>query len=78
MFPGGPSGIGTKTYRGRARVVSDAAGALERLELGDVMVAPFTGPAYNSVLPVLGALVIDSGGPMCHAAIVAREFGLSA
>ncbi|PZS01092.1 MAG: hypothetical protein DLM70_12580 [Chloroflexi bacterium] len=45
---------------------------------GDVLVAPFTGPAYNSILPILGALVVENGGSMCHAAIVAREFGLPA
>jgi len=43
-----------------------------------VLVAPFTGPAYNSILPILGALVVENGGSMCHAAIVAREFGLPA
>ena len=40
--------------------------------------APFTGPSYNSILPILGALVTDAGGTMCHAAIVAREFSLPA
>jgi phosphohistidine swiveling domain-containing protein len=52
--------------------------ALDRLEPGDVLIAPFTGPSYNSILPILGALVVDAGGPMCHAAIVAREFALPA
>jgi pyruvate,water dikinase len=27
---------------------------------------------------MLGALVVDAGGTMCHAAIVAREFALPA
>ena len=52
--------------------------AVEQLEPGDVLVAPFTGPSFNSLLPVLGALVVEEGGPVCHAAIVAREFGLPA
>ncbi len=72
------TGIGTEPYRGRARVVTDADDAIERLERGDVLVAPFTGPAYNSILPILGALVVENGGALCHAAIVAREFGLPA
>ena len=29
-------------------------------------------------LPVIGALVVEEGGALCHAAIVAREFGLAA
>ena len=43
-----------------------------------MLVAPFTGPSMNSLLPVIGALVVEEGGAMCHAAIVAREFGLPA
>ncbi len=72
------SGIGTATVRGRACVVSSVDDALAQLEPGDVLVAPFTGPAYNSLLPVIGGLVVEEGGPMCHAAIVAREFGIPA
>ena len=72
------TGIGSGTYRGTARVATSADDALERLQPGDVLVAPFTGPAYNSILPILGGLVVEAGGPMCHAAIVAREFGLPA
>jgi pyruvate,water dikinase len=71
-------GIGDRIYRGTARVVSGSDDALDRLEPGDVLVASFTGPAYNSLLPVLGGIVVEEGGPMCHAAIVAREFGLPA
>ena len=40
-------------------------------------VTPFTGPSVNSLLPVIGALVVEEGGAMCHAAVV-REFGLAA
>jgi pyruvate,water dikinase len=71
-------GVGTVAYRGVARVATSADDALDRLEPGDVLVAPFTGPSYNSILPILGALVVDAGGTMCHAAIVAREFSLPA
>ncbi len=71
-------GIGNQTYRGRARIVAGAMDALERLEPGDVLVAAFIGPSFNSILPLLGALVVEEGGPLCHAAIVAREFGLPA
>ena len=57
------TGIGTACYRGTARVVTDADDALDRLQPGDVLVARFTGPAYNSILPILGALVVETGGP---------------
>lgn len=71
-------GIGTDPYRGRACVVRDLMVAFDQLEPDDVLVAPFTGPSMNSLLPAIGALVVEEGGPVCHAAIVAREFGLTA
>jgi phosphohistidine swiveling domain-containing protein len=71
-------GIGDAPYSGRACVVRDLMLALDQLQPGDVLVAPFTGPSVNSLLPVIGALVVEEGGALCHAAIVAREFGLAA
>ncbi len=53
-------------------------GAFEKLQPGDVPIASFIGPSFNSILPMLGALVVEEGGALCHAAIVAREFGLPA
>ena len=71
-------GIGHTTYRGRTCVVRDLMLAFDQLEPGDVLVAPITGPSMNSLLPAIGALVVEEGGALCHAAIVAREFGLAA
>ncbi len=72
-------GVGASpgVYEGRARVIS-GPGDFERLEPGDVLVAAFTTPAYNVVLPLLGAVVTDRGGILSHPAIVAREFGIPA
>jgi phosphohistidine swiveling domain-containing protein len=72
------TGVGSQPYRGRARVVTDAVDALDKLQQGDVMIAAFTGPSFNSIVPVLGALVVEEGGALCHAAVVAREFDLPA
>jgi rifampicin phosphotransferase len=72
------TGIGEAPYRGRACVVHDVGDAVTRLEPGDVLVAAFTGPSFNSIMPIVGALVVEQGGPMCHAAIVARDFGVPA
>ena len=71
-------GIGDTIYRGRACVVRDLMVAFDQLEPGDVLIAPFTGPSVNSLLPAIGALVVEEGGALCHAAIVSREFGLTA
>jgi pyruvate,water dikinase len=43
-----------------------------------VLVTASTTPAFNVALPVVGAIVTDSGGILSHAAIVAREFGIPA
>jgi pyruvate,water dikinase len=64
-------------YEGRARLVLTPAD-FAKIERGDVLVARFTSPAYNVILPLLGALVTERGGLLSHAAIVAREYGIPA
>jgi phosphohistidine swiveling domain-containing protein len=71
-------GIGDEPYTGTARVVHDPAEALAAMEPGDIVVAPYTAPTYNSVLAMAGAIVTEEGGPLCHAAVIARELGLPA
>lgn len=71
-------GIGDAPYVGTARVVHDAAEALATMEPGDIVVAPYTAPTYNSVLSMAGAIVTEEGGLLCHAAVIARELGLPA
>ncbi|MEM9042691.1 MAG: PEP-utilizing enzyme [Actinomycetota bacterium] len=72
------TGIGTESYRGRARVVADADEALLRIEPGDVIVTRLTVPTFNSVLAVAGAVVTEHGGLLCHTAVIARELGIPA
>ncbi|MGH7921902.1 MAG: PEP-utilizing enzyme, partial [Candidatus Dormibacteraceae bacterium] len=62
---------------GIARIVCQPSD-FSRLRAGDVLVAPVTGPQYNVVLPLIGAVVTDRGGALSHPAIVAREFGIPA
>ncbi len=72
------TGIGTSSYIGRACVASSADEAIERLEPGDVLVVRATSPAFNAVLMIAGAVVTADGGPMSHAAVLARELGIAA
>lgn len=62
-------------YEGPARIIADAS-EFGRLQQGDVLVTRATAPYFNVVLPLLGAIVTDRGGQLCHAAIVAREYGI--
>jgi len=62
-------------YEGPARCVSSPA-EFDRIVRGDVLVTESTSEAFNILLPLLGALVTDSGGLLSHSAIVAREYGI--
>jgi len=70
-------GVGGGSYQGRARLALTPAD-FDDVEPGDVLVARTTSPAYNVLLPILGAVVTDRGGLLCHTAIVARELGIPA
>ena len=48
------------------------------LDQGDVLVAPTTGEAFNSMLHLVSAMVTDHGSFASHAAIVSREMGIPA
>lgn len=69
-------GIGQSVYRGRACVARDPGDALDRLQPGDVLVAFGTTPAYNMALSIAGAVVVEEGGLLSHAAVIARELDL--
>jgi len=62
-------------YEGPARRVSSSA-EFGRIVKGDVLVTESTTEAFNILLPLLGAIVTDSGGLLSHSAIVAREYGI--
>ena len=60
-----------------ARVVTDLADAA-RLRSGEILVAAATDPSGTSIIVNAAAVVLETGGPLSHAAIVAREFGIPA
>ena len=60
---------------GRVRVVSSLSEAGE-LGDGDVLVAHMTTPDWVPLMRRAAAIVTDSGGMTCHAAIVSRELGV--
>jgi rifampicin phosphotransferase len=62
-------------YEGPARRVSGPS-EFSRIQQGDVLVTESTTEAFNILLPLLGAIVTDSGGLLSHSAIVAREYGI--
>ena len=60
---------------GAARVLTSLADAAA-LGDGDVLVTHMTSPDWLPLLRRAAAIVTDSGGMTCHAAIVSRELGI--
>ncbi|MDO5053101.1 MAG: PEP/pyruvate-binding domain-containing protein [Pseudoclavibacter sp.] len=62
---------------GLARIVRGPA-EFELLRDGEVLLCPATDPAWTPLFALAGAVVAERGGPLSHAAIVAREYGIPA
>ena len=73
VISGTPASGGKRT--GTARLVLTPED-FSKVAPGDVLVARTTTPAYNVLLPLLGAVVTDRGGLLSHPAIVSREYGI--
>lgn len=72
------TGIGTTVVRGRACIASSPEEALDMVGPGDILVVASTTPAFNLVLSLAAGVVTAEGGPMSHAAVIARELGITA
>ncbi|MBM7790029.1 PEP/pyruvate-binding domain-containing protein [Tenggerimyces flavus] len=75
LLTGAPAASGRAT--GPVRVVlgtSDFA----TLRKGDILVCPYTNPAWTPLFHLAAAVVVDSGSVASHAAIIAREYGIPA
>lgn len=59
--------------RGRVRIVRPDT--IDDLQPGEILVAEVTDVGYTAAFCYAAAVVTELGGPMSHAAVVAREFG---
>src|SRR3546814_20305503 len=57
---------------------SDLLDDMNRVQPGDVLVADMTDPDWEPVMKRAAAIVTNRGGRTCHAAIIARELGVTA
>ncbi len=69
--------IGASVSQGRARVINDPS-QIQRFEEGDLLVTVRTDPDWEPILKKASGVVTDQGGRTCHAAIIAREMGITA
>jgi pyruvate,water dikinase len=65
------TGVSAGVVEGFVRVIEDPSFA--DVEPDEVLVAPVTDPSWSSIMFISSALVVDIGGVLSHAAVVARE-----
>ena len=71
---GSPASAGM--VEGCARVVRKLEAA--KLQKGEILVAPYTDPAWTPLFAIAAGVVTEVGGLMTHGAVVAREYGIPA
>jgi pyruvate,water dikinase len=69
-------GIGGGVGEGPVNILRTPDPAL--VSAGDVLVLRFADPGWTPLFPRAAAVVMEVGGIMCHAAVVARELGVPA
>lgn len=60
---------------GEVKIIHSPA-EIDRIEKGNVLVTEMTTPDYVPAMKKASAIVTDTGGRTCHAAIVSRELGI--
>ena len=66
--------VGTKIGAGKVCKITDPS-KLDLFNEGDVLVAETTSPDWEPIMKIASAIVTNTGGRTCHAAIVSRELG---
>ncbi|MBU2229511.1 hypothetical protein KJ810_03845, partial [Patescibacteria group bacterium] len=67
---------GNTAFPGKVRGIVrrvDEAEEMKKMKKGDILVSTSTNPQIISAMQKAGAIITDSGGITCHAAIVSRE-----
>jgi pyruvate,water dikinase len=63
--------------RARARIIADFSQA-PALQKGEILVTHHSDPGWTPLFMVAGGVIVEVGGLICHAAMVARELGVPA
>jgi pyruvate,water dikinase len=69
--------IGASVSSGVARVIGDPS-EIGRFRQGDLLITERTDPDWEPILKKASGVITDQGGRTCHAAIIAREMGITA
>ncbi len=76
--PGVLRGVGIGTGKGAGAAAILLEPRPDQLAPGSVLVVEFADPGWTPLFPLASAIVMEVGGAMCHAAVVARELGIPA
>jgi phosphoenolpyruvate synthase/pyruvate phosphate dikinase len=63
--------------KARARIIRDFS-KIHRLKQGEILVTHHADPGWTPLFTTASGLIVEVGGVICHAAMVARELGLPA
>ncbi|MBE9036754.1 phosphoenolpyruvate synthase [aff. Roholtiella sp. LEGE 12411] len=69
--------IGEAISQGKAHLILDVH-RIDQFQAGEVLVTERTDPDWEPIMKRASAIVTNSGGRTCHAAIIARELGVPA
>lgn len=67
--------VGMKIGAGPVKIIRNVS-ELHSFQRGDVLVADMTDPDWEPIMKKASAIVTNSGGRTCHAAIISREHGV--
>lgn len=65
------------TVTGTAKVLKDIS-EIWKLQKGDILVTKYTDTGWTPQFGVIGGIITEYGGVLCHAATVAREYNIPA
>jgi len=66
--------VGEKIGAGKVKILKSMAES-DKFNTGDILVAHTTSPDWEPVMKKASAIITETGGRTCHAAIVSRELG---
>ncbi len=67
--------VGKRIGQGHVNVITDVK-EIHRFQEGAVLVTEMTDPDWEPIMKKAAAIVTNSGGRTCHAAIISRELGI--
>ena len=70
-------GASNGQIKGKACIVHSPE-EFRKLEKGEILVCTYTDPEWTPLFALAAGVVVDTGGTLSHAAIVAREYGIPA